>query len=179
MGKKNILFILSGSIACFKACGLISRLAKEGCGVKAVCTKNALQFIGLATLEGLTGKPVYHDMFAGREAGTEHISLTKWADITLVCQASGDIINKMAAGIGDDCATTLFLSHDFNKPFVIAPAMNQNIYTHPATQAALAKLKVWGVEVLPTAEGRLACGDAGPGRMLEPAAIRAALEKYL
>jgi phosphopantothenoylcysteine decarboxylase/phosphopantothenate--cysteine ligase len=152
---------------------------KEGHGVKTVCSKNALRFIGLATLEGLTGKSVYHDMFSGREAGTEHISLTKWADITLLCPASGDIINKMAAGIGDDCATTLFLSHDFKKPFVIAPAMNQNIYTHPATRDALAKLKNWGVDVLPTAEGRQACGDVGPGRMPEPADIYKALEKYL
>ena len=177
--SKNILFILSGSIACFKACNLISQFVKEGHKVKTACSKNALQFIGLATLEGLSRASVYHDMFASREAGTEHISLSQWADITLLCPASGDVINKMAAGIGDDCATTLFLSHDFKKPFIVAPAMNQNIYTHPATRASLQKLAGWGVEVLPTAEGSQACGDIGPGRMLEPADIYKAAAKYL
>jgi phosphopantothenoylcysteine decarboxylase/phosphopantothenate--cysteine ligase len=177
--KKNILFILSGSIACYKACDLISLLVKEGNSVKTACTKNALNFIGAATLEGLSGKSVYCDSFAKKDDKIEHISLSKWADITLLAPATANIINKMAAGVADDCASTLFLAHDFRKPFFIAPAMNQNMYLHPATQAAMTKLTEWGVKILPTEKGRQACGDIGEGRMLEPRRIYEILLEYL
>ncbi|MDR0646165.1 MAG: flavoprotein [Elusimicrobiota bacterium] len=177
--KKNVLFMLSGSIACYKACNLISRLVKEGHSVKTACTKNALNFIGAPTLAGLSGKSVYYDAFAQKDDKIEHISLSKWADIAVLAPATANIINKMAAGIADDCVSTLFLSHDFKKPFFIAPAMNKNMYLHPATQAAMAKLKEWGVRVLPAEKGRQACGDNGEGRMLEPRQIYEFLLEYL
>ena len=179
MPNKNILFLLSGSVACFKACAVISALVKQGNCVQTAVTPNALQFIGPATLQGLTGRPVYADIFVPRQSGTEHISLSKWADVTVLCPASADVLNKMAAGVADDCVTTLFLAHDFAKPFLAVPAMNSRMFLHPATQASLEKLQSWGVRVLAPQTGRLACGDEGPGRMPEPETVLAALAEAL
>lgn len=179
MHGKNILFMMSASVACFKACAAVSALVKKGCQVQTALTPNALQFIGPATLQGLTGRPVYWDMFAPRQCGTEHISLSKWADCTVLCPASADVINKMAAGVADDCVTTLFLAHDFAKPFVLAPAMNSRMFLHPATQKALQTLRGWGVHVLEAESGHLACGDDGPGRLAEPVAVIKKIEELL
>ncbi|NLO90717.1 MAG: flavoprotein [Elusimicrobia bacterium] len=179
MSKYKILFQLTGSIACFKACALISRLVREGCEVKAACTPSALRFIGQSTLEGLTGRPLYCDMFEAKQS-VEHIALSKWADLSIICPATANIMGKMASGIGDDCVSTLFLAHDFSKPCLVAPAMNRNMWKHPATRRSVELLEEYGVEVLPVAEGRQACGDEGEGRMLEPddiyAYIMAALD---
>ncbi|MFA5161656.1 MAG: flavoprotein [Elusimicrobiales bacterium] len=173
--SKNILFQLSGSIACYKACSAISKLVQRGHEVKAVCTPAALKFIGEATLEGLTRKPVYCDMFE-RKTGLEHISLNKWADVSVVCPATADVISKMAAGIGDDCVTTLFLSHDFKKPFLVAPAMNVNMWNHPATRRSVETLRQWGVKIIEPGAGYQACGDEGRGRLSEPEEIVSAAE---
>jgi phosphopantothenoylcysteine decarboxylase/phosphopantothenate--cysteine ligase len=178
MSKSKILFQLTGSIACFKACAVISRLVREGHEVKTACTPSALQFIGPATLEGLTGRPVYADVFEKKQS-IEHIALSKWTDLAIVCPATANMMNKMAAGIGDDAVSTLFLSHDFAKPFLVAPAMNKNMWKHPATQKSVEILRGWGVDVLPVARGRQACGDEGDGRMLEPDAIYAAITAAL
>jgi phosphopantothenoylcysteine decarboxylase/phosphopantothenate--cysteine ligase len=168
--KAKILFQLSGSIACYKACAVISRLVQDGFEVQTVCTPNALRFIGPATLEGLTGKPVFSDHF---EAGKmmNHVYLSKWADLAILCPASADSINRLAAGIASDVVGGLFLAYDLKKPYLIAPAMNQEMFRHPATQEALTKLKSWNVRVLDTEHGRQACGDIGPGRLLEPEKI--------
>ena len=174
----NILFILSGSVACYKACFLISRLAREGHEVKTAVTENALQFIGAATLESLTSKTVYSDMF-GKKEQIEHVSLSKWADVTILCPATANIINKMAAGIGDDCASTLFLAADLKKPFIVVPAMNVNMYEHPSVTRGIKQLKDWGVKVMGPAVGRQACGDVGPGRMPEPEDIYKFIKPYL
>ena len=178
MSKGNILFKLTGSIACYKACNVISKLTQEGYEVKTACTPGALQFIGLSTLESLSGKPVYFDLFE-RKTALEHIDLNKWADITVVCPATANIINKFAAGIGDDCVSTLFLSSDMNKPYLIFPAMNEKMLLHPATQNSIKILKKWGVKVMDTVRGHQACGDIGPGRMLEPKQILELIKKEL
>lgn len=170
MSKYKILFQLTGSIACFKACAVISRLVREGCEVKTACTPSALRFIAPATLEGLTGKPVYSDMFEPKQS-IEHVALSKWLDLSIVCPATANILGKMASGIGDDCVSTLFLAHDFSKPCLVAPAMNRNMWKHPATKRSIGVLKEYGVQVLPVAHGRQACGDEGEGRLLEPDAI--------
>jgi phosphopantothenoylcysteine decarboxylase/phosphopantothenate--cysteine ligase len=167
MSNYKILFGISGSIAAYKSTYLISKLVQNNFEVKVVATDNALKFIGKATLEGLSGNPVYTDSFQEGEM-MSHISLVKWADLTIVCPASGNTINKLAAGIGDNLLTSLFLAHDWTKPYMIAPAMNTNMFEHPATQHSIKKLEEWGVEVLPTAEGYLACGDIGKGKLLEP-----------
>jgi phosphopantothenoylcysteine decarboxylase / phosphopantothenate---cysteine ligase len=123
MYPSKILFKLSGSIACYKACNLISKWVKEGHEVQTVATEAALKFVGASTLEGLSGKPVFHDLY---ESGKQmaHINLVKWADVTVLCPGTANTINKFAQGLGDDLISSLFLAHDFNKPYFIAPAMN-------------------------------------------------------
>ena len=168
--KGNILFQLTGSIACYKACNVISKLVQEGCGVKTVCSLNALKFIGKSTLEGLTHNPVYVDTFEDRSA-LEHIELTRWMDLAIICPATANIINKMAAGIGDDYISTIFLAFDFSKPYLVAPAMNQNMWAHPATRRSVGILNDWGVKMIGPGTGYQACGDKGAGRLSEPEAI--------
>jgi phosphopantothenoylcysteine decarboxylase/phosphopantothenate--cysteine ligase len=167
MSKSKILIGITGSIAAYKSAYLISKLVQNNFEVKIVATEYALKFIGKATLEGLSGSQVYTDSF---EEGKmmSHINLVKWADLTIVCPASANTINKMAAGISDNLLTSLFLAHDWNKPYLIVPAMNTNMFEHPATQSSIKKLETWGVQILPTAEGYLACGDIGKGKMIEP-----------
>jgi phosphopantothenoylcysteine decarboxylase/phosphopantothenate--cysteine ligase len=178
MSTSKILFQLSCSIACFKACALISMLVKAGHEVEVVATRSALKFVGEATLEGLTGRRVHTDTF---ESGAymQHIHLMRWADAAILCPASANTLNKFAAGVGDDLVTTLFLAHDFKKPYLVAPAMNQTMYAHPATQASLKQLSTWGLQVLNTGTGALACGENGEGRMLEPEQIFEALTAAL
>ena len=177
MSSSKILFKLSGSIACYKACNLISRWVQEGKEVQTVASAAALKFVGASTLEGLTGKPVYTDLF---EPGKQmaHIDLVKWADFSLLCPATANTLNKMANGLGDDLLGSLFLAHDFTKPYFVAPAMNTAMYRHPATRESLKKLKSWGVHILPAGRGRLACGDRGPGKLLEPDLVGEAVEQY-
>ena len=121
----------------------------------------------MSGFEGLSGNPVYTDSFAPNQA-MSHINLTKWADLTILCPASANTLNKMANGIADNLITSLFLAHDWSKPYIAAPAMNTMMYDHPATRESLKKLSGWGVEILPAPEGRLACGDFGNGKLLEP-----------
>ena len=178
MSRSKILFSLTGSIACYKACQIISRLVQEDCEVKAVCTPAALQFIGPSTLEGLTRQPVYVDMFE-RKTALDHVELAHWADLSIICPATANTINKFAAGIADNAVTTLFLAYDLSKPCLIAPAMNKAMWAHPATCQALATLKSWKVEVLGVDTGRQACGDIGEGRLLDPEKILAAIRRAL
>lgn len=168
MSKGNILFQLSGSISCYKACHIISKLVQNGFEVQTAATPAALEFIGRATLEGLTSKAVFTDLFeTGRMM--DHIHLSKWADLAILCPATASTLNRLAHGIGDDVIGSLFLAYDLSKkPYLVAPAFNQQMHTHPATQASLITLKNWKVQVLPTDLGHQACGDFGPGRLLDP-----------
>jgi phosphopantothenoylcysteine decarboxylase / phosphopantothenate---cysteine ligase len=167
MLKNKILIKITGSIAAYKVGYLISKLVQNGFEVKTVVTESALKFLGIATLEGLTNNPVYSDTF---ESGKmmSHINLTKWADLTILVPADANTINKFSGGIADNLVTSLFLAHDNSKPYLIAPAMNVAMYEHPATQASLDKLTNWGITVLPTEEGYLACGDEGKGKLINP-----------
>jgi phosphopantothenoylcysteine decarboxylase/phosphopantothenate--cysteine ligase len=176
--KGNILFQLTGSIACYKACNVISRLVQEGYAVKPVCSENALKFIGRSTLEGLTHNAVYVDTFEDRSA-LEHIALARWLDLAVICPATANIMNKLAAGIGDDYISTVFLAFDFSKPYLIAPAMNRSMYAHPSVKRSTKILEGWGVKVLGTGSGYQACGDKGAGRLLEPDAIYREIVKNL
>jgi len=167
MSKFKVLIKITGSIAAYKSAYLISKLMQNEFDVEVVATKSALQFIGVATIEGLTHNPVHTDTF---EQGKmmSHIELTKWADIIIVVPADANTINKFANGIADNLVTSLFLAHDRTKPYLIAPAMNTSMFLHPATQESLNKLSSWGVVILPTDEGYLACGDSGSGKLIEP-----------
>lgn len=176
--SKNILVLISGSIAAYKTCFVISKLVQGGHQVQVVTTPQALNFIGPSTLEGLTGKPVLSETFASHHA-MDHIHLARWADLILLCPATANTINRMAQGIADDLVTNLFLAHDFKKPFIVAPAMNSAMYQHPCTQSSLDKLSKMGVKILEPGEGSLACGEIGSGRLMEPEAILAELHNLL
>jgi phosphopantothenoylcysteine synthetase/decarboxylase len=178
MSKSKILFMLSGSIACYKSAYIISKLVQNDFEVQTACTPGALEFIGEATLEGLTGKPVFKNLYQpGVMMG--HIDFAKWADLGIFCPATANSINALASGIANDAVGTLFLAYDFQKPFLIAPAMNQQMFKHPATQESLAKLEKWKIRVLPTDIGLQACGDEGPGRLLDPDQIYSEICKEL
>ena len=163
----NILFQLTGSIACFKACDLLSRLAKRGMAMQTVASAGALRFVGAATLEGITGRPPFTDLYeAGRTM--DHIRLARWADLALLCPATANSINRLAAGVADDPIGALFLAWELErKPYLVAPAMNATMWEHPATRAAREKLAGFGARLLPVGDGRLACGEQGEGRLLE------------
>jgi phosphopantothenoylcysteine decarboxylase / phosphopantothenate---cysteine ligase len=112
-------------------------------------------------------------------AAMDHINLLKWADVVVLCPATANTINAFAAGLAPDLVGALFLAHDWRKPYLLAPAMNPAMWAHPATVASLEKLRGWGVRILPVGRGRLACGDEGEGRLLEPDAILDAIRTAL
>ena len=169
--EPKILFLLSGSIACYKACELISRLTRRGAAVQTVASAGALRFVGAATLEGLSGRPVFGDVFEeGRMM--DHIRLARWADAAILCPASADAIGRLAAGLAGDAIGTLYLAWEIaRKPWLVAPAMNTSMWNHPATRAACETLSGHGARFVPVADGRLACGEAGEGRLSEADAI--------
>jgi phosphopantothenoylcysteine decarboxylase / phosphopantothenate---cysteine ligase len=170
----EVLFQLSGSIAAYKACHVVSRLVQAGCAVQTVATRSALEFVGPATLEGLSGRPVATDTFAPGSM-MDHIHLVRRADLVVLCPATANTINRLAGGVADDLIGTMFLAFDFGVPYVVVPAMNATMYEHPATVAALARLRDWGVEFIDPSAGSLACGEIGPGRLAEPDDILADL----
>lgn len=165
------LLLMTGSIACAKATSLISEWVKQGDEVKVVCTPGALNFVGLATLEGLSQKEV---MTSTYEAGAmmDHIHVSRWADQIILCPATANVINKLAAGIADDVVTTVWIAAyghaiEHAKPMCLVPAMNSMMWQYPATQKAVETLSQWGVNVMQPEAGQLACGENGDGRMPE------------
>lgn len=178
MKNAHILVLLSGSIAAYKACDVISRLVQRGHRVRTVATASALRFVGPATLEGLTGEAPATELFTPG-AALDHIEWARWADLTLLCPATANTLNRAAAGIADDLTGALLLAHERSKPLLIAPAMNPAMWTHPATRASVERLEAWGARFIPVGEGRTACGEVGAGRLAEPADIVAAVEAAL
>ena len=178
MKNSKLLFCISGSIAAYKAAETISKLVQKGYEIQVVATKSALNFIGTATLEGLTGKKVMTDLFENGKM-MSHIDLVKWADIMILAPATASTINSMHSGLGDSLVLSLFLAHDWGKPYIIAPAMNTRMWNHPATKKSLGQLEEWGVNILEPNTGDLACGDYGPGRMVEPKEIIHYLENNI
>ena len=167
----NVLLLLSGSIACYKACTVISRLAQAGVTVQTAATPAALRFVGAATLEGLSGRRVFVDLWEPGRA-LDHIELARAADLALVCPATANTVNRLAAGLADDPVGALFLAWELkDKPWWLASAMNHHMWEHPATAASLAKLRSWSVRVLDPVDGPHACGEGGAGRLLEPEQI--------
>lgn len=176
--SKKILFTLTGSIACFKACQLLSNLKDQGHDIKVVASASALKFVGEMTLEGLSGKAVYTELFDRGEA-MGHIHLIKWADIIITCPISANRINQFAAGVANDLLGNLFLSYDFKKPWYLVPAMNPTMYAHPVTSSSVNKLKDLGLKFIGPTIGDVACGDNGEGRMVEVEDILACLGSEL
>ncbi len=168
--NKRILLGVTGGIAAYKAAELIRVLTKAGADVRVVMTAGAMEFITPLTLQALSGNPVHHALLDPEaEAGMGHIELARWADLVLVAPATANFIARLTQGMGDDLLTTLCLATE--APLVLAPAMNQAMWRDEMTQANLARLldlKGSKVTLLGPGDGIQACGDTGPGRMLEP-----------
>nr|WP_105213395.1 bifunctional phosphopantothenoylcysteine decarboxylase/phosphopantothenate--cysteine ligase CoaBC [Pseudoalteromonas sp. T1lg22] len=167
MQNKKVVLGISGGIAAYKCAELTRRLKERGCEVKVVMTDSAKHFITPLTMQAVSGEMVSDSLLDPQaEAAMGHIEFAKWADLILVAPATANIIAKMAAGIADDLLTTLLLATDAD--VAIAPAMNQQMYAHPATKANLTTLAQRGVAIWGPGSGEQACGDVGAGRMLEP-----------
>ncbi|RYE00956.1 MAG: bifunctional phosphopantothenoylcysteine decarboxylase/phosphopantothenate--cysteine ligase CoaBC, partial [Sphingomonadales bacterium] len=175
---KRILLIVGGGIAAYKACELVRLCRKAGIGVKCVLTAGGQHFVTPMTLAALSENQVYTTLWDLKdEAEMGHIQLSREADIVVIAPATADLMAKMAAGIADDLATTLLLATD--KPVLAAPAMNVRMWQHGATRRNVAALRGDGVTVMEPDEGQMACGEYGPGRLPEPEAIVAAIERAL
>ncbi len=167
LSNVNIVLGVTGGIACYKACEIVSRLKKLGAGVDVIMTKNATEFVQPLTFESLSARPVTVDMFAPKKKfEVEHISLAKKADLCIIAPATADVIAKIAEGIADDMLTTTVLA--MKCPILIAPAMNTNMYENKITQKHIKDLKDRGFIFIDPVSGRLACGDKGVGKMAEP-----------
>jgi phosphopantothenoylcysteine decarboxylase/phosphopantothenate--cysteine ligase len=167
---RQVVLGVTGGIAAYKTAMLASRLVQAGAVTTVVMTEHATRFVGPLTFQTLTGRLVYVEQFASPELyRVEHISLADRAEIMIVAPATANCLAKLAHGIADDLLSTVLLA--VTAPLLLAPAMNEKMWAHPATQANLAVLKSRGVHLIGPDEGRLACGTSGPGRMAEPDAI--------
>ena len=167
---KNVLLGVTGGIAAYKAAALTSSLVKLGADVHVVLTKNATQFVSPLTFEQLSGNRAVTDTFDRNfPHSVEHIALADSADIVMIAPATANVCAKLAHGIADDMLTTTVLA--CRCPKLIAPAMNTNMYENPVTQDNLAALRRYGWQVIEPAEGRLACGSVGKGKLPEPDAL--------
>ena len=165
--RKRVLLGITGGIAAYKACELCRRLRDLEAEVQVVMTPAATRFITPLTLQALSGRPVRTDLLdPAAEAAMGHIELARWADLIVVAPASADFLARLAAGTADDLLTTACLATD--APIAVAPAMNQAMWRSPATRRNCATLAVDGVLLWGPGSGSQACGDEGPGRMLEP-----------
>ncbi|KZN51133.1 bifunctional phosphopantothenoylcysteine decarboxylase/phosphopantothenate--cysteine ligase CoaBC [Pseudoalteromonas luteoviolacea] len=167
LSGKKIVVGISGGIAAYKCAELVRRLKDQQCEVKVVMTDSAKHFITPLTMQAVSGEPVSDSLLdPSAEAAMGHIEFAKWADLILIAPATSNIIAKMATGIADDLLTTLILATPAK--VAIAPAMNQQMFAHPATQRNLKTLASDGMAIWGPGQGEQACGDIGKGRMLEP-----------
>jgi phosphopantothenoylcysteine decarboxylase/phosphopantothenate--cysteine ligase len=170
----KVLLGVTGGIAAYKSAELVRRLREQGAEVQVVMTEGAQHFVGVATFQALSGRPVRTDLWdASAEAAMGHIELARWADRVVIAPASADFLARLAHGMANDLLTTLCLATD--APMAVAPAMNRLMWANAATQANIATLRARGVTILGPAAGEQACGETGAGRMVEPADILAAL----
>ncbi|OUQ42341.1 phosphopantothenoylcysteine decarboxylase [Gemmiger sp. An120] len=175
---KTVVLALTGGIAAYKIATLASMLVKQKATVLVLMTENATRFIAPLTFEALTGTRCMVDTFdRSFSFEIEHVAVADRADLVLVAPASANVIAKMANGIADDMLTTTVLA--CRCPKLVAPAMNTGMYENPATQANLARLRGYGVEVIDPACGRLACGAVGPGKMPEPQQLLEHIQRHL
>ncbi|MBU2167097.1 MAG: bifunctional phosphopantothenoylcysteine decarboxylase/phosphopantothenate--cysteine ligase CoaBC [Alphaproteobacteria bacterium] len=170
---RRVLLIVGGGIAAYKALELVRRMRKAGLEVRAILTRSGAEFVTPLSLAALTGTAVRQDLFSSEDETTMgHIELSRWADLIVVAPATAGLMAKAATGAADDLASTTLLATD--APVLLAPAMNVRMWLHPAVQANLATLKGFAeprYTVVGPDDGEMACGEYGPGRMAEPAAI--------
>ena len=175
---KTVVLAVTGGIAAYKIASLASMLVKQKATVLVLMTENATRFIAPLTFEALTGTRCMVDTFDRNFSfEIEHVAVADRADLALVAPASANVIAKLAGGLADDMLTTTLLA--CRCPKLVAPAMNTGMYENPATQANLARLREYGMEVIEPACGRLACGAVGPGKMPEPEQLLAHIQRYL
>ena len=165
---KNILLGVTGGIACYKSCEIVSRLVKLGANVDVIMTNNATKFVAPKTFESLSHRPVVTDTFSPVQSfNIEHISLAQKADLILIAPATANVIGKIACGIADDMLTTTVMAST-NSIKLIAPAMNTGMFNNMIFQFNMNTLKGYGYHFEEPTSGRLACGDVGVGKMQEP-----------
>ena len=176
-GKKIVLGV-TGSIAAYKAVELLRELVKAGASVKVVMTESAQRFVAPLTFATLSRQEVMTDLFTlDYDAKIRHIAATEGADLLLVAPATANVIGRFARGLADDLLTNLFLAS--TRPVLLAPAMDADMYRHPAVQENLERLRTWGVRIVGPAEGELASGMWGPGRLAETQEILKAVTEIL
>jgi phosphopantothenoylcysteine decarboxylase/phosphopantothenate--cysteine ligase len=173
LSNKHIVLGLSGGIACYKAAELCRALIKAGATVQVVMTEAAAQFITPVTLQALSNRSVYVSQWDAREPNNmAHINLSREADAIVVAPASADFMAKLLHGRADDLLSLMCLARPIERvPLILAPAMNREMWLHPATQRNMAQLTSDGAHVLDVGQGDQACGETGDGRMLEPEEI--------
>ena len=176
MKGRTVLIGVSGGIAAYKTCDLVSKAAQAGADVHVLMTANAARFVTPLTYEALSGNPVTDSMWSS-DKGMAHIELADRAELMLIAPATADCIARLACGMADDAVTTTAITVEC--PILVAPAMNTRMYNNAATQANLKTLRDRGMEVLDSPEGQLACGTFGAGRMAEPSDLLAILENRL
>ncbi len=175
---KNVVLGVTGGIACYKSCEIVSRLKKLGFGVDVIMTQHACEFVQPLTFETLSSRPVVTDMFDRKHPWeVEHISLAKKASVFVIAPATANIIGKLANGIADDMLSTTAMAT--KSKIIIAPAMNTNMYENPVVQENMQKLKQRGYIFVEPVAGRLACGDVGKGKMAEPVEIVEKIKEVL
>jgi phosphopantothenoylcysteine decarboxylase/phosphopantothenate--cysteine ligase len=173
-GAERILLGVTGGIAAYKSAEIVRRLRERGAEVQVVMTEAACRFVTPLTFQALSGRPVRTDLWdEAAEAAMGHIELARWADRVLVAPASGDFLARLAHGLASDLLTTLCLATE--APITVAPAMNRLMWANPATRANMAVLAERGVQIIGPDEGDQACGETGPGRMVEPDVLAAAI----
>jgi phosphopantothenoylcysteine decarboxylase/phosphopantothenate--cysteine ligase len=178
LAKKHIVVGVTGSIAAYKAAILVRLLVKAGADVRVLMTPLAKEFITPLTMATLSKHPILVEFFNPENGEwNSHVSLGEWADAMVVAPATANTLAKMAAGIADNLLLTTYLSA--RCPVFVAPAMDRDMYAHPATQTNLARLAELGVGIISPAEGELASGLSGVGRMAEPEEILAYLDERL
>ena len=178
MNGKRILLIVGGGIAAYKSLELVRRLKERGAAVRAILTKGGAEFVTPLSLSVLTEEKAFTDLFDLKdEAEIGHIRLSREADLVVVAPATADLLSKMAHGIASDLAAAVLLATD--KQVLAAPAMNVRMWQHPATRRNMATLRTDGIVFVGPEEGEMACGEYGPGRMAEPAAILEAIDRLL
>ena len=174
---REILVGVTGGIAAYKAAHFVSRLVEEGAGVSVVMTEHAQRFVGPLTFQALSRRPVYTDLFAEGAYEADHIALADRAEAAVVAPATANAIGKLACGIADDLLSTVLLA--LRVPVLLAPAMNEAMWNHPAVQANVETLRRRGVRFVGPETGRLACGTEGLGRLAEPETILAEIVAIL
>lgn len=178
---RKVVVAVTGGIAAFKACTVVSRLAQAGARVQVLMTEAATKFVGPLTFASLSGRAVITSVWEAQEAhDSEHVHVARWADLVIIAPCTADMLAKLAAGLTDDVVSLTACAKPQKTPLLLAPAMNEQMWVNPITQRNLATVKqVLGYMTVGPEDGWQACRTSGPGRMSEPEAIVAAAEKLI